>query len=193
MSFTLLGILQSQAAGGAVGGGYDFLESITLSSSGSIDFTGLDSYSGYNHFQIRGTIRGPGGSITTSPALRVNNDSGNNYSWHYMRTGKFGGTTENTSGAASSSSYVFLGTAYDGGATANLFSPIVIDIADALSNSKNKTLRYFSGFDERIIGATPPYARVHFGSAAWYNTNPVTTISILSAAAGSRFSLYGRA
>jgi hypothetical protein len=74
--------------------------------------------------------------------------------------------------------------------TSNAFSTSVIDILDAYSSTKNKTVRILGGFAD---GAN---SRMRLGSGAWLNTASITSISITdgesqSFVAGSRFSLYG--
>jgi hypothetical protein len=76
-----------------------------------------------------------------------------------------------------------------GNATSTIFGPIIIDIVDAYSTTKNKTIRslqgvYSTGFQVRLV------------SGSWRNTASITTIAMTSANSsnfltGSRFSLYG--
>jgi len=74
MSFTLLGILQSQAAG-AGAAAYEHIQTLTSNgSTTSFAFTSLPT--DYKHIQIRASIK-----ITYTPRLSINNDSGTNYVW----------------------------------------------------------------------------------------------------------------
>ena len=186
MSFTLLGILQSQAAGGAAAA-YDLLETQALTSSASsVTFTGLGSYSDYKHLQIRYTIQYINGTTgTTAMNLQFNNDTGSNYAKHQL-TGN--GSTV-TSGATTSSSNIQLSDAGTRPSETS-FGAGVIDILDFSSSAKNTTIKALYG------AITPSEDYVYLTSGLWNSTSAVTSIkhfsvSGFSFATGSRFSLYG--
>ena len=134
MSFTLLGILQSQAAGGGAGA-FDLLETqILTSSTSSVTFSGLGSYSNYKHLHLRTLLRTDNNQTSAGARLRINGDSATNYSMHSL----FG----YSGGVASNSQYFSL----DGGLlraagnteTSNSFAVNTVDILDFSSSNKGR-------------------------------------------------------
>ena len=174
MSFILLGILNSQAAGAGGAGAYDLLETTVLTSSASsVSFTGLDSYTDYKHLQLRIVANG-GGLIYQ----RFNSDTGSNYAEHRL----YGdGSSVNSQGFASQTEMIIgFGTT-----TTDVFAACVVDVLDFSSSNKNTTVRSLGGDNSDVA----------LGSGLWNNTNAVTSTDIFpnsgSFATGSRFSLYG--
>jgi len=177
MSFMLLGILNSQAAGGGAGA-FDLLETTTLTSSASsVTFSGLGAYSDYKHLQIRGEFSQSGGDVIF---MRFNGVSTTSYAWHNLSGGRFS-TAESEAG--SSVSYMRLGVSPGSARTG-----LVCDLLDYSSNVKNTTGRW-------LFGQTDG-PRIVLGSGGFFNTAAVSSLS-LHASSGysfqslSRFSLYG--
>ena len=182
MSFMLLGILNSQAAGGGAGG-FDLLETTTLSTNtSSVTFSGLDSYSGYKHLQIRMIGRGESDS---SIFVRLNNDSGANYARHRIMGN--GNSVFLTGNANQSGGYRISNGLPDNTSLTNEFGSAVIDILDSASPNKNTTLRALSG-------AASDYYNIQLSSGLWIDTAAVTTMMVYSGtqfSARTRISLYG--
>jgi len=191
MSFVLLGILNSQAAGAGGAGAYDLLETTELTSSASsVSFTGLGSYSDYKHLQIRYTARTTANAGASWGILRFNSDSGSNYSRHNL-TGN-GSSVYSQSGTSKTSTDGAFWVAGNGN-TAGSFGAGVIDILDFSNTSKYSTIRALSGI-QSSSGNTDTI--IQLGSSAWLNTAAITSILFAETsgndyAAGSRFSLYG--
>ena len=184
MSLILLGILNSQVSP-AAGGSYDLLESTVLTSSASsVTFTGLDAYSDYKHLQIRAVTRTTRASSNDVVLLNFNSDSGSNYAWHSLR----GSGSAVSSGAGTSQTYIQLGITQTTDNTANAFGPLVADILDFSSSSKNTTVRSLSG---QTVGNT----FIDLRSGLWNSTSAVTSIELTQFGTdfvtGSRFSLMG--
>lgn len=187
MSFLLLGILNSQAGAGG-GAAYDLLETQVLTSSASsVTFTGLGSYTDYKHLQIRLASRNArtvGGSERLG--LRMNGDTGTNYSMHRLE-----GTGSTLSSFNSSpSTRIYIGCNPRGSGTDNEYGAAIVDILDFSSTNKYTTIRALGGahstYDNRIV----------VNSGAWMNTNAVTSLTFTddggdNFTAGSRFSIYG--
>ena len=179
MSLMLLGILNQQASGG--GGAYDLLETVSLTSvASSVTFSAINQT--YKHLQIRVVSRTTFGVTSVTDTVRLNADSGSNYSQHFL----YGNGSSVNSLAATSQNYLRGVLSAGSGATANSFGRSVIDILDYNNTSKYKTSRSLMGADDSITLA----------STAWMSLSAVTSISITAAAsanyvAGSRFSLYG--
>jgi hypothetical protein len=187
MSFMLLGILNSQASGGA-GTDFDLLATTTLTSSAAnVSFTGLDSYSGYKHLQIRAVFRTDRGGSADQLWLNVNNDYGANYAWHRL------GGSGSSAVAASGSSYNYMTNYYIAAADADAgnFGAFVFDFLDHNSTNKNTTIRSFGGF----VDSGNQY--VTLNSGLHLNTSALTSVSFDSGqstanmVAGTRISLIG--
>lgn len=193
MSPILTGVIASGISGNltpafSIQGGYDSLATVTLTTATpSVTFTGIPT--GYKHLQIR-TISRDSDTGTGQGAVwvRFNSDSATNYSWH--RVYGNGGAGTPPTGIATSTEWILAGINAQGGTPSGSFGATVIDILDYSNSSKNKTLRAITGSDNNTNG----YAGIHSG--AWYNTSPVTSIT-LNPTAGmnfqqfSQFALYG--
>lgn len=186
MSLILLGILNSQVTAGGGGAAYDLLETQVLSSSAaSVTFTGLGSYSNYKHLQIRAVARDTGSGTYQLFGVRLNGDSGANYTIH----GLFGANTSVDSVAATASTSSNVGFYAGSSAPASSFGVSILDFLDFSNANKNTTIRSLTGV---AIGTG---SRTGLYSGLWINTSPVTNIDIFarttSFASGTRFSLYG--
>ena len=186
MSFTLLGILQSQAAAGGAGA-YDLLETQVLSSSASsVTFTGLDSYSDYKHLQIRLVGRVDTISTPSRNLFMKINGSTTNYDFHYLQangssvsSGSFGRTEPNI--------LVGIDSLTGLSAPANAFGASIVDILDFSNTNKNTTVRSFSGESG---------GRINLVSGLYNQTTAVNSLEFFDSSTpqfvtGSRFSLYG--
>ena len=170
----ILGIIASQNYP-RITGSYESIATVSDSGSSVVTFSSIPST--YKHLQIR-CFSTPSGA--TYNYLRLNSDTGTNYSFHQL-TGD-----GSTAGAA-------------GGATQNLVyinnysstqpAVAIIDILDYQNTNKNKTIRSLAGVDSNGAGY------VQFRSGAWYNTAAVSTVTITvdggSYSTGSSFALYG--
>jgi hypothetical protein len=161
-------------------GAYDALATVTVPSGGvaSVTFAGIPA--GYKHLQIRATQLN---TATATTNLRVNADSGSNYSRHYL----YGGGSSAT-GAAGSASQTSIGVLYNESTTYPAVS--VIDILDYASVTKNKTVRSLMGWDANGSG----YVFLYSGS--WMNSSTAITSLTFTPDGGSLaqntiFALYG--
>ena len=181
MSFMLLGILNSQAAGGGAGA-FDLLETTTLATSASsVTFSGLGAYSDYKHLQIRMVAKMS--STTESYAVLGFNGVTGNYAIHRLEGD--GSTVISTADTGPSRQWIgYLPLSSDTG----VFASAVIDILDFSSSSKNTTSRSFFGLNKA-------YSRIALNSGLFKQTDAVTAVNIhtnsSSFGIGSRFSLYG--
>jgi hypothetical protein len=171
----------------AVGSDYELIETQILGSAvASVTFSNLATYASiYEHLQIRAVAKTNfAGSWADTMNIRLNSDTAANYSAHNLNGD---GTSVSSSSSTSATSMGL--TLIAGNATSTIFGPIVVDIVDAYSTTKNKTIRslqgtYSAGFQVRLV------------SGSWRNTASITTIGMTSANSsnfltGSRFSLYG--
>jgi len=185
MSFVLLGILNSQAAGGGAGAtDFDLLETTTLASAASsVTFSGLGSYSDYKHLQIRTLQRTTGtGTGVGDIIINFNSDTSASYARH-----RLGGNGSSVFSGASTSvtSLTYGQTTPRDGEPAGVFGSGVMDILDFSSTNKNTTTRFFTGALNHI----------RLFSGLFFKTDAITSITFADQAGdfatGSRFSLYG--
>ena len=179
-----LGILAVAGAGAGAAGAFDLLETVTLNTTtASVSFTGLGSYSAYKHLQVRAVVRINAGVVqTSSPVLQLNSDTGSNYARHLLQ----GDGSSVTSGAQTSTDGFYGINSAGASAAANIFGVAVIDILDFASTNKQTTFR-------SLTGVSAANSRISLRSGLWNNTAAVTSITFAQAdlLAGSRFSLYG--
>jgi hypothetical protein len=177
-----LGYWATAGAGGG-GGGAGAYEQIATSfgtgSSGVITFSSIPST--YKHLQIRYTAMNT--STTRGIFLRMNSDTGSNYSYHNL----YGEGSSVTSGAGTSSSSVILLDAVAASQT-NQTSAGIIDILDYTSTTNNKTVR-------ALYGQRTTNSYIYLASGNWRNTSAISNITLTAPANNfdviSRFSLYG--
>jgi hypothetical protein len=161
---------------------YELISTTILTTNeASITFSNLGDYSStYKHLQIRAVAKTDAGG-NNNGGLRLNGDTGSNYAWHHMvavPTSVVGDAQT----SQTSMQLFYLSTTEYGSA--------VIDILDAYSTTKNKTLR--------ILQGNTLSNRVSLSSGLFMSTASTTSVTLLanrsgSAAyqIGSRFSIYG--
>jgi hypothetical protein len=186
MTLSALGIFSAAGAGGAAAlTDYELIETQILSSSTpSITFSSLGTYSStYKHLQVRYTARSSAAVPGNGVLGRLNGVTSATYAQHFL----YGNGATVQSGAATSQTSALVGLESAASATANIFGAGVIDLLDAYSTTKNKTLRTFTG-----VADLP---RVDLHSSVFINTASITSFELRPEAgnfvSGSRFSLYG--
>ena len=155
--------------------------------SGSITFSSIPST--YKHLQIRVLGRSTYAGAQDDFNIRVNGDTGSNYSQHAIggnggSTGSFGAASQTLGG---STNYAWLPGATAG---ASIMGVSVIDILDYQNSNKYKTLRGLCGADFNGSGS------VNFWSSAWLNTSAVNSVTLLTNSTGfftttTQIALYG--
>jgi hypothetical protein len=183
-------ILGVTASGVSNSGDFELISTTILpSAQSSVVFSNLGDYSStYKHLQIRAATRNDRSGFPASlTAIRLNADTAGNYSWHSLRGD---GSSVSSEGVANSTlmrvSFVPSATS-----TANSFDGLVVDILDAYSTTKNKTIRSLGG-----IASTQN--NISLMSGNYRSLSAVSSITILDEVSGSnnfvsgsRFSLYG--
>ena len=173
----ILGIYASQISGHLTPPTFPSFESIatsTPSGTGTITFSSIPST--FKHLQIRCSSVPPTGNYNY---LRVNGDSGNNYSFHQLQ-----GDGSNASSTGGNQNLIYINN-YSGTTSPAV---AVIDIFDYQNVNKYKTVRSLGGVDSNGSGF------VQFRTGAWLNTSAITSITITSDGnygSGSIFALYG--
>lgn len=159
---------------------FELIQTVT-SGFQDVTFTNLSSQSSkYRHLQLRVSIRATGGS---EPLVMLINGATSGYAEHFV----VGNGTSVTAGGSSGTLDLRYGTVPQ---TTNVFAGCVIDILDAFSTSKKKTIRAIYG-----VSAAGEYQN-GFRSSLYDSTSSITSITIGTRgnavlASGCRFSLYG--
>jgi hypothetical protein len=161
---------------------------VGLLGSASVDFTSLSSYSStYKHLQIRAIVKTAFANAQDGLKIQMNGATGASYNYHYL-----GGNGSATySGAGGSSAQTFMQSESVAGAIgSNIYGVMVLDILDAFSTTKNKTLRTIGGVDNNGSGV------VEMWSGLYLSTSATDSIKIYSFNGSnisqySQFALYG--
>lgn len=163
---------------------YESIATVTVGSGGQSTITFSSIPSTYKHLQVRGSIRTTAGSNNWDCYIRLNSDSGTNYSLHNMFTDGSGSVPV---GAQASTSAMTFDRA--GVGDSNIFSAVVADFLDYANANKNKTMRALTGNDRNGNGL------LAYNSGAWYSTSAVNTLTFTLASGNfaeySKLALYG--
>lgn len=164
---------------------YFSIETITVGAGGSSTVTFNSIPSTYTHLQIRAISKDSRSNANTAFSIRLNSDSGANYSSHDL-TGDGGGSVVSTASPGTTS--IGIGNS-SGGSNANIFGAQIVDILDYANTNKFKTVRTLGGHDQNGSG----YLGLFSGN--WRSTSAVTSITIIPLVANiqqySSFALYG--
>jgi hypothetical protein len=164
---------------------FDSIATATAS-GGESSFTFSSIPSTYKHLQVRYKAqRNTGGAGFMSLRLNGVTTTGNYTTHDLYGTGSAAG-----GGGVTSSSYPEArGPQMPANSTANTFGNCVCDIHDYSSTTKNKTIRWFGGWDNNGSGHISLVSNVFLSTAA------VSSLTIYFAgdavSAGSTFALYG--
>jgi len=184
-----LGVKWATPAGGG-GGAVALINTITRASAGTIDFSSIPGT--YNDLILVGLIRTSRSNTLANTGVRLNNDSGNNYGYHYI----IGSTS--TPSAVSNSALTYGGymLALAATATANRFTQFTLEILNytATTGVKNMLLTWTSIDENNSSFYTGVSGGVWYGTAA-----AVTRVAFWDASSsagnfeiGSTVRLYGR-
>jgi len=186
MISSLIGIIAS-SGGVAETNSYESISTTTVGAGGvsSVTFSSIPST--YQHLQIRCLVKDTGTTYGTGlqVSLRMNSDSGSNYTYHNLK----GQGSSASAGGTGNGSQLYNG--YYPGSLSNTssFGVIVMDILDYGDTNKFKTARALSGDDLNGSGT------VALTSGSWRSTSAITSIQLLpndvAFAQYSSFALYG--
>jgi hypothetical protein len=181
MTLSALGIFSAAGVGGV--GSFELISTTILGTTpASVDLTGLGAYSAeYKHLQIRFSSKDT--STGRSGSLRFNNIGTTSYASHRLRAN----ASTVSSGNTTSATTILLADNTTGSSTANAFSGGIVDILDAYSTTKNKTVRSLYGVEDGS-------GYITFTSGLFNSTSAIDSIQVNAPSAfaiGSRFSIYG--
>jgi len=191
----MLGIMASQISGHlwAPSGAYDSIATATVGSGGSSTITFSSIPSTYTHLQIRLSAQSNRGDyVIDRLKLKINSDTGANYSAHYVNSNALlSSTTPGVSGLATQTvlSILPMSAIYTNVAPwAAIHGAGIIDILDYANVSKYKTVRAIGGNDSN--GTPANYGGyVELGSGLWQNTSAITQLDF-TVESGTLFNQY---
>ena len=174
------------AAAGAASSYESIATATGTGSSATVTFSSIPAT--YKHLQIRGIGRNDSATNKANIGVRLNGDTGNNYTYHIL----VGNGSTASSFGATATVYSYLGDSTGNSATSNIVAPIIIDIIDYASTTKNKTIRSTAGNE---LNSATTDADISLGSGLWLNTAAITSVSIFSNSGNwttqTTFALYG--
>lgn len=161
---------------------YESIQTVSLGANQTtITFSSIPST--YKHLQVRGFLRTSSGVNNNDLYIRMNSDTGSNYTHHSIRGD---GANANAEGYASQT-LMWLNRAAP--ADSNIFGGVVIDFLDYTDTNKFTTMRGLSGQDRNGAG------QISLNSGLWRNTAAVTTLTFTLSSGDftqySQFALYG--
>ena len=158
----------------------------TVSGTSTTTFTFSNIPQTFTHLELRVNGKSARADLTNdSLYIRLNGDSGNNYTLHGLEGG---GSTISVASAINVS--VLLGyTTGNAVGQNNMFSPNLLTFVDYSSANKNKVVRTICGHDYNGSGNATEF------TGMWINTAAITSISVVanvgSFISGTRADLYG--
>jgi len=185
----ILGILDSGGAAAGAAGSYESIATTTVGSGGTATITFSTIPSTYSHLQVRFIGRSSNASAgTDNLQIRINSDSGSNYSEHYVAGD---GASASASAQSSITNLVLRECLSRNGNSASIFSVGVIDFLDYTSTNKNKTMRALFGHDRNGAGYVALGSGLYFATPAAITSLSFTVQSSNNFTEYSQFALYG--
>ena len=157
------------------------IERVTPTSGTSVTFSSIPST--YKNLQLRMKVNTS--STGDTIYIRLNGDTGTNYTRHYLQ----GNGTTATAVGNTGRSYMQVGGWSTNTANTTISCCIISDLIDYANTSKYKTLRTSSGIDKNGTGD------MVLASNLWISTAAVSSITVAldtnSFASGTSIALYG--
>jgi hypothetical protein len=150
---------------------FESIATTTVGSGGASSITFSSIPSTYTHLQLRVFSRAVSGGFDQI-YMRINGDTGSNYSKHNMGGSGASGLVYGGSGGTTS---VSIAAIPGSNQSANVFGASVTDFLDYTNTNKYKTTRAIAGTDNNGTGYN------WFASGLWQNTNAITSINIFPA------------
>ena len=182
-------------------GAYFPLQVVTVGSAGASSITFSNIPNTYTHLQMRMIART---TRTAAPvdniSIQFNGDTGSNYyKAHYIAGSPASGGSGVIYDAEGTGTYTkaFRFTTDNSQVTSPyMFGVAIVDILDANSTNKNKTIRCFGGVEDN--SSNVQCGEVWFSSGMWFPASPAAITSIVLASETgstikqfSQFALYG--
>ena len=188
MSFMLLGILNSQAAGGGGAPAYELIETVTLANNTTQTVTFSSIPTDYKHLQVRASVQTTNSnSADETMQLNINGNFTSVYRQHMLR----GSGSSVTSAVYSQRARIDISNVDTTRFGSISFQPSVIDFLDYANTSKTTTVRALFGNKGQNT------SHIVLQSALYNVTDAVSSLTFTASfsgysfVAGSRLSLYG--
>jgi len=178
---------------------FESIATTTLSTATStITFSSIPQT--YKHLQLRHIARTTNASTNGNMYVRLNGDTGNNYSWHRFEA--YGNGISST-GQSSQPAFAVGGLMTGANSITNAFGAGILDILDYTDTNKMKTIKTLTGYENNGTGsAGNDQGYLNLNSALWFKagsgvtSDAVNSITITingggNFAANSQFALYG--
>ena len=159
---------------------FESIATVTVGSGGASSITFSSIPSTYQHLQIRAIARSNRTAGVDIMSMRMNSDTGNNYSDHLL----YGDGSSAQTDRNSTYGKINIQRLASDNLSASIFSGFVIDILDYTNTNKYTTIRYLGGYDANGSG------RVGIGSGLWQNTSAITTITLEGLEYSSNYNQY---
>jgi hypothetical protein len=191
MSFMLLGILNSQATGGGAytGPAFDHIQTVNTTGN-NVQFNNLDALEDYKHLQIRYSGRVGGGVNSVQLRMQMNNDTGSNYSRHWLYAYLAG--LGITSSSSINQTDIQLGDLTGTAQPSYIFSSGIVDILDFHSIDKTTNVQIMS----TEMRGDLSNGDIRLSGGVYNSANALTSIKIFNTyttfESGTTFALYGR-
>lgn len=191
----ILGIWASQISGHTFTSDFESIATVTAGAGGSasLQFTSIPST--YKHLQIRYTVQSNRGTYSADNIFGTfNNDTGANYSYHFMRGDGLSSSSTQTTGNASNNQ-LSIGQ-IPSSVTASMFGVGVIDILNYSNTNYLKTTRAMLGYTENNAGSSTIFNNMYVYSNTWRSTAAINSIQFFPQSGTaftqySTFALYG--
>lgn len=160
------------------------------SSTSTISFTSIPAI--YDHLIIKGTLRGDNASTGATVAIRVNNDSGSNYS--YRTVLQYNTTAVYSPYSATSDSFMYIGTVTGANAGTNMWGPVDAMIGDY----RGELFKSAFATSGTMLDTNGAEKQTMIAGNLWKSTSAINRVDVIHASsgswiAGSTISLYGLA
>jgi len=176
----IIGIMASANWASANATSFESIATTTVGAGGATTITFSSIPSGYQHLQIRVLARSNRTAGVDIMSMRMNSDTGNNYSDHLV----YGNGANVQTDRNSTYGKINIQRLASDNLSASIFSPFVIDILDYGNTNKYKTIRYLGGYDANGSG------RAAFGSGLWQSTSAITSITLEGLEYSSNYNQY---
>jgi len=176
----------SMSAGSVPSAEYLIQSTVLTGNSTLVEFNNLSQFHGvYKSLRLVSSTRNTSNTGTGALITRFNGDSGNNYTYHAVRSYNSSIQSE----AATPYSAVLTSWNPHGATNPYNFGIGDAEILDWDSSVKNKTVR-------SLTGALSYANIISIFSGSWMSTSPITSIQLVAESgnpflSGSRYSLYG--
>jgi hypothetical protein len=167
---------------------YESIATVNVGGGGSASASFTSIPATYTHLQLRWIARDSQANTGLGLYMRINNNTGSNYSRHWLRGNGSAASTANSV----STNLINLGGIPGSSSPASIFGVGIIDILDYTNTNKYKTVRAIQGTNQNTTADDNIFL---VSGVMFANTDAVTRVDVIADGAGfvqySQFALYG--